>query len=489
MNIIHCILAGTILASAVSLSGAGIPPRPEQITFAPLKFEPPSAEQYRHVLSDGVVVFLAPSHEFPLVNIVFTFKGGDYLDPADNVGLGGATGSMMRRGGTSGVSAEEMDERFDFLAANASTFVAGTQSSASLNCLKSNLDESFALFMDMLRNPGFDAKRLDVYKSEVIEGLKQRNDSADSILDREWNRLLYGADHFEAAQPTKQSIDSITREDLATMHKKIFHPAAGNLYVAVSGDFEEKDMLARLEKAFKDWPAGEVPSDPPAPAATFKPGVYHVEKDIPQGKVIIGQRSITRDDPDYFPLLLMNNILGGGGFTSRITNRVRSDEGLAYAARSGLQPRVWYPGDFDASFQSKSQTVALALKIIREEIENIRAKPVTQEELDTAKKSFIETFPRTFESKPAMLAVFVNDEMTHRPKDYWKTYRDRINAVTSEDILRVAQKHLQPDNMAIFVVGQWAEIAAGDQQKRASMNEFFNGTVTHVRLRDPLTLQ
>jgi zinc protease len=489
MTISRTILV-VIAALAAPLGAvADIPPHPDQIQFDPLKFEPPSAEQFRHTLSSGVVVYLAPSHEFPLVNIAFAFKGGAYLDPADKTGAGELTGALMRSGGTSTLSPEQLDERLDFLAANASAFVGPTQSGASLNCLKSNLDEAFGLLMDMLRNPGFDQTRLNVQKDKVIEGLRQRNDSADSILDREWAALLYGREHFEAAEPTQQSIESITRDDLIAMHKRVFHPAPGNLFIAVTGDFEERDMLARLEKALAGWPAGEVPSDPPAPSATFEPGVYHIEKDIPQGKVFIGLRSIARDDPDFFAMLVMNHILGGGGFTSRITNRVRSDEGLAYSAGSKMTPRVWYPGDFVAGFQSKNATVALATKIILDEIAAIRAKPVTQEELDLAKKSFIETFPRTFESKPAMLNVFVSDEMTNRPKGYWQTYRDKVQGVTPEDVQRVAEKYLVPENMAIFVVGKWEEIYAGDLRKRASMREFFKGEVTHLPLRDPLTLE
>lgn len=466
-----------------------LPARPEQITFAPLKFEPPAASQFRHTLSNGVVVYLAPSSEFPLVNISFTFKGGGYLEPAGKIGLGGATGAMMRQGGTASMPPAELDERFDFLAATVNASVGSTSSGASLNCLKSNLDEALSLFMDMLRNPGFDQKRLDVMKADWIEKLKQRNDEADSILEREWSTLLYGADHFEAAEPTKAMVESITRDDLLAMHKRIFHPAPGNLYIAVTGDFNEKDMLARLEQLLAGWPAGEVPADPPAPTATFKPGVYHVEKDIPQGKVSIGLRSIQRDDPDYFSMLLLNNVLGGGGFTSRITNRVRSDEGLAYDAGSRMSAGPWYPGEFEANFQSKNATCALAIKLIMEEVEKVRTQPVTEEELNVAKNSFIETFPRMFESKPAMMGVFIGDEMTHRPADYWQTYREKVNAVTPAEIQRAAQKHLVPENMAIFVVGKWDEIYAGDLEGRATMREFFNGEVTHVPLRDPLTLE
>jgi zinc protease len=221
----------------------------------------------------------------------------------------------------------------------------------------------------------------------------------------------------------------------------------------------------------------------------LEPGLYHVPKEIPQGKVVLGGRSISRDDPDAVPLLVLNEILGAGGFTSRLMQKVRSNEGLAYSVRSVLAPRVAYPGDFRAGFESKNATVALATKIVRDEIRRLREEPVTAEELETAKRGLIETFPRQFESKPRMLRVFVDDEWTRRPKDFWKTFRQRVEAVTADELRRVARQHLDPDRMAILVVGDWDAIAPGDLEKRASMAEFFGGKVQHLPLRDPLTLE
>ncbi len=477
-------------ALAVLLAGRGtgdIPPRPEHILFPPLAFEPPDAADYRHALTNGVTVYLAPSHEFPLIDLTFTFKGGSYLDPPEKVGVAAAMGTMLRRGGTKTLPAEQMDEDFDYLAAVAGSSCGPTQSTVSLNCLASNFEESFALLMDMLRHPGFQQDRFQIYVDEVVERMKQRNDDAGDILRREWSALVYGRDHFEGSQPTEASIGSITVDDLDAIYRRIFHP--GHLLVAVTGDFEPRAMLERLEAAFAGWEAGPPASDPPPPAVAITPGVYHLEKDIPQGKVYLGLRGIRRDNPDYFPMRLMNRILGGGGFTSRITNRVRSDEGLAYSASSAMIPRVYYPGEFRASVQSKSVTVALATKIILEEIERIRTEPVEDDELRTAKNALIETFPRTFESKAGMLNIFVNDAMTNRTADYWKTYRDRVRAVSGEDILAVAKRYLLADEMAILLIGRWAEIAPGDLDGRARMSDFFGGSVTHLPLRDPLTLE
>jgi zinc protease len=474
-------------SSSAKGTAPAIPDRPEKIAFAPLAFEPPDPAAFRRTLPDGTVVYLAPSREFPLVNLSITFKGGGSLDPADAPGLAAMTARLVREGGTEKTEPAAFDETLDFLATEVGVTANETFTTATMNCLKSNLDESLRLFVEMLRSPRFDGQRLETAKARQIEALKQRNDDAASILGREWKRLVYGAGHFEASEPTGATVAAIDRGKLAAMHGRIFHP--GNAIIAVSGDFEEREMLDRLAKAFTGWERAAVAPDPAPPTAVLEPGLYHVPKEIPQGKVVIGGRSIVRDDPDAIPLLLLNEILGAGGFTSRLMQQVRSNEGLAYSVRSAVTPRVTYPGDFRAGFESKNATVALATKIVLDQIRRIREEKVSAEELETAKRGLIETFPRQFESKPAMLRLFVNDEWTNRPKDFWKTFRGKVEATTADDLLRVAKQHLDPEKMAILVVGDWDAIAAGDIDKRASMNDFFGGKVRHLPLRDPLTLE
>ncbi len=477
------------VTAALAAGAATLPDRPEKIDFRPLEFEAPNAKDYRTTLGSGVPVYMAPSSEFPLVQITFSFKGGEYLDPADKVGLASMTASMMRRGGTATISAEELDERLDFLAAVANVGAGDTFSSASLNCLASNLDEAFGLFMDMLKNPGFQEDKTAIYRDEALEQMKQRNDDANPIAAREWQALMYGREHFEARQTTKSSLESITSSDMRAFAKRVFQP--GNLIIGVTGDFKKDEMLARLDKAMEGWAKGEKMPDVPAPSASVAPGVYRVEKDIPQGKVFLGHRGVSRDDPDYFPLLIMNDVLGGGGFTSRLMSRIRSDEGLSYGVRSGWDMPVDYPGVFSVTYASKNPTVALALKICLEEIEKIRNADVPEAEIETARASFIETFPRTFESKQAMINVFINDEWTKRPADYWKHYRENVKKVTAADVKRVAQKHMSPEKLAILVVGKWSEIEPGDatpqKPARATMGEFFGGQSNALPLRDPLT--
>lgn len=478
-------LLAILLAVLPASAADELPPRPESIEFGELSFEPPEAKEFRHELPGGVVVYLLPDRALPLIDVSFSFSGGDYLDPEGKEGLASMTGSMIRRGGTATIPAKELDERFDFLAAESSAGVDGETASADLNSLSSNFAESFALFIDMLRNPGFDAARLENYRTETIERMKQRNDDGDSILRREWNALVYGRDHFEAKVATLASIQSITADDLRAFHKRIFHP--GNLVIGITGDFEVEAMLATLTSSLAGWEAGKRPEPPPAPTNELAPGLYYVEKDIPQGKVTIGMRGLQRDHPDATAVRVMNLILGGGGFTSRITNKVRTEEGLAYSAGSQFSPDYYYPGQFRAGFSSKSRTCALAAKLILEEVTRIRDEPVTAEELEVAKASVIETFPRAFESKKAVRDLCLEEEWRPRPEGYYRTYRDRVRALTVADIQRVAREHLDPEKLAILVVGRWEEIAPGDLDGRAKMDDFFEGESTELPLRDPLT--
>ena len=317
--------------------------------------------------------------------------------------------------------------------------------------------------------------------------MKQRNDDAGAILGREWDYLVYGEDHFESAEPTKAGWDAITHDKLRAQHARLIHP--GNVIVSVTGDFDPEDMLARLAKGMDGWARGEQVPNPPAPTHLVKPGVYHVAKDIPQGKVRVGRRSIQRDDPDYYAAEVMNDILGGGGFTSRLMKNIRSNEGLAYSVGSRFGAGTYYPGVFGAGFESKNATVALAIKLIRDEFRRMQEEPVTAEELEVAKKGFVEAFPGQFSSKDATLAILVGDEWTGRDPAYWQNYRANIEKVSAADVQRVARKYLNFDDMAVLLVGKWDDIAPGDQTGRAKMADFFGGQATELPLRDPLTMK
>lgn len=482
-----------LLTALPAMAGGDVASHPNDIQFDELVFNVPDAENYRHELSNGTVVYMASSDEFPLVTIRLSFKGGGYLEPEDKAGLSAMTGQMIRTGGSSLMGASELDEEFDFLAADVSVGVGGSNASASVNTLTSNLERTFELFVDMLRNPRFDQGRLETLRGQALEGLKARDDNGLVIALREFNYLMWGEEHFESRQPTRESLESITADDLRAFHAKIFHP--GNLMISVTGDFDEREMLSFLEEQLSDWASGPEAPDAPVPTHAFEPGVYYYEKDQPQVQVLIGHRSLTRDDPNAIEADVMNQILGGSGFTSRITNSVRTREGLAYSAGSFMQTRVDYPGIFASYFFTNTPTVALGTRLVFDEFDRIQMEPVTTDELETIQNNLIETFPRNFESKGAMLGIFMSDERTERPEGYWQGYRDAVRAVTPEMVQQAANEYLHPDDAVILVVGPWEEIKKGnadseaDPSRVATMEEFFAGRATQIPTRDPETLE
>ncbi|MGE0639649.1 MAG: M16 family metallopeptidase [Thermoanaerobaculia bacterium] len=490
LRIAVALAVGTVLSVAGGFAQS-IPERPEELAYGPLRFEVPDASGFRHELPGGIVAYVVPDRSLPLVSVVLHLRTGAFRESAAQPGVASMTASLMRVGGTAERTPEEFDERADFLAAQIGSSAGDTGARVSLNVLSTSLDDGLDLLFEMLRTPRFDDSRLAIEKSKALEAMKQRNDDAGDIQTREWSWLMYGRDHFSSRRATAAQLGSITRADLVDFHRRTY--GAEEMVIAVSGDVDAKAIVANLSRRLRGFRAGErAPWPPPASDYRPTPGLYHVEKDIPQGKVSIGHRSIRVTDwsnPELAALDVMNDILGGGGFTSRLVKRIRSDEGLAYGAGSNYGLGVFWPGVFGMGYASKNPTVAYAMEILLEEVDRIRREPVTAEELAIARSSAIDTFPRAFESAAQIAGTFAQDELIGRPHSYWTGYRARIGAVTAADVLAVAQKYLHPDELVTLVVGKWSEIAPGDPEGRATMEQFAGGKVEHLPLRDPLTLQ
>ncbi|MEE2792935.1 MAG: pitrilysin family protein [Acidobacteriota bacterium] len=479
-----------LLATGVLSAGQTIPRHPSNLTYELLDFTPPTASDHRHELSNGVVVFVVEENELPLVSVSVTVRTGGYLDPPTKLGLASLTGGQMRAGGTTTIGAADFDERAAFLAAQIGSNIGATSGGASMNCLTKDIDVCLDLFFDMLRSPGFNPDRLALAKSQVIQEMERRNDSTGSIERREWRRLMRGDDHFSTLPRTRATIEAITRTDLVAFHSEYFHP--GNFIFAVSGDVQTDGIRRELEERLSDWAVeGQTVGPVPAPQDTPQPGLYLVDKsDVNQGRVAIGHLGTMRDNPDRYKLLVMNDILGGGGFSARLLTRIRSDEGLAYSASSNFGVGVYYPGVFQVGFQSRSETVARATAIVLEEIDRIRSEPVEDQELANSIAYFVETFSRNFSSAASTAGLFANDEYTGRDPAYLATYRENIAAVTADDVLEVAQHYLDPAGLAILVVGNLDAILAGDPERPEFALEVMSpGDVVRIPLPDPVTME
>jgi zinc protease len=468
-----------------------IPARPEQFRYRPLVYEPPAPDKFRVQLKSGPVAYLVPNRELPLVTVAVHVRVGAYLQPAGKEGLSGIAGSLLAHSGTPSRTAEDLEERLAFLAARLTSAIGDTQGGVTLNLLAKDLDEGLTILREVLATPRFQEDKLTLQKQQQLQGLKTRNDNSAAIESREAGFLAYGDTFWANRYPTAASVQSITREDLQEFHKLWFHPA--NFVVAASGDFDREQMVKKLDALFADWPfKGQTPPPVPADGSFAAAGLYLVDKDVNQGRVTMMLPGIRRDDPDYFAGMVMNDILGGGGFSSRIMSRVRSDEGLAYHAGSSFPGGVYYPLTLSAAFQSKSRSVALAASLVLDEMKKLAAEPVSDTELNTAKRGFIDTFPRNFTTKDQVAGTFAQDELTGRyarDPQFWNNYRSRVEAVSKADILRVAKKYLTPQKLVILAVGSKRDILAGDPDRPVKLTQLTQGPLVDVPLRDPLTLK
>ncbi|MFZ1947068.1 MAG: pitrilysin family protein [bacterium] len=498
LSALAALVALTVLAVLATLPVAGpvaaaeaageIVDHPDKLVFEPLDYRPPHPDAYRRTLKCGATAYVAEAHELPTFELSVLVRTGAIYEPREKAGLADITAYLMRSGGVAGMTAAELDERLAYLAGEISVRIDEDRGIATLFCLSKDIDAGLELFGKVLRDPVFDQQALDRYRADVLSELSQRNSSTSEIEAREWAFLIYG-DHPRTAflRRTGQSVNSITREDLAAFHRKYFFPR--NFTIAASGDFKTREILAKLDRMLAGWPNPALDLPPvPDRIPDPEPGVYMIEKDdVNQSRVTVGHVGIERDNPDEYAVSVMNDILGGGGFSSRIIRRVRSDEGLAYNAGSAFDRPVLYPGTFRAWFQTKHATAAFGTRLIVDEINRIRTETCEPEIVENAKAGFVSGVVNRFSGKKATVMTLAEDSYTGRPDAYWQNYADNIRAVTPDDVLAAARKYLHPDKLVFLVVGDPNAAEQGSDKHPEHFSDF--GRITVLPLRDPMTLE
>lgn len=477
---IIAILALTFLCAGLGLAQAK---HPSELKYPVLKYEPPDPKAFRVVYAGGLRAYVQEDKSLPLFNITAIINCGDLYIPKDKAGLSRVLGDQLIKGGTKTREGSAIEDRIDFLGGTLNFNVGERTSTLSLAVLSKDLDEGLATFFDVLQNPAFREEPMKLAKARFIEQLRQANDQPSAVLNREYERLLYG-DNAVTWQPTKATYEGITAADLNAFHGKYFSPK--NVILAVSGDFAKAGLKTKIDKLAAGWKGGAV-AFPALPKAfpSPEPGVYFVQKAINQGYINLGHLGLEDTNPDYFAVQVMNFILGGGSFTSRITTKVRSDEGLSYNQGSRYTYRWGLPGTFAGYVQTKSSTVGYAISLIINEFERIRKEPVSDAELETAVNFYLESFADTFQSSQSTMMSFANLEMTGKPMDYYKTYRSKIQAVTKVRVQDVAMKFIQPDKIAIMIVGDWDPCNKGGDKWPGPLDKL--GKVHRVNLIDPMT--
>ena len=445
-------LLALLLSGCEAYAASAISVDPRTMTFSSVEFNPPEPD--RVVLDNGMVLYLLEDHELPLITITALMRTGGWLDPSDKVGLAAITGSVMRTGGGGDFSAERVDEELEQFAGDISIGIGRQSGFASLDVLSKNFKRGLDIFASLIREPAFEPARLELVKLQAIEAIRRRDDHPGSIVSREFVKMLYGSDHPTARETSVDSVNRITREDLAAFHRATIHP--NGMILGVTGDFTKDEMLAALREVFDDWQKGPVPELKIIDVSEHevsKPGVRFVQKVTTQAHLRVGHLTIKEDDPDFAALAIANDILGGSSFRSRIFNDVRTKRGLAYSVGSRLNVGMHDQGIWMVRAETKLVSAQEVIERFLANIERIRSEPVSDAELEEAKEAYVNSFVFSFASSSAIVSRLIDLEYDGLPKDFLPQLRDRVVNLTKGEILAAAKKHFHADRLKIIAVG------------------------------------
>ncbi len=446
-SIIRLFIAVFVLTA--SMVWAAEPANPRTMKFPPLDYRIPKVE--RILLDNGTPVYLLQDKELPIVSLFAMIKTGSVYDPPGKSGLAALTGAQMRNGGTSRLEPAALDEELEFMASSVESSFGSDSASIGMTCLTRNLNSTLPIFADVMLRPRFDSGRLEIARQQMIEAIRRRNDDPRAVGTRELLKSLY-VGHPLGAEPDQKSVASITRDDLIAFHKRFVRP--DNMILGVAGDFDRNSIIKQLNSlissAKPDSPL-VLPDIPPV-KPVFSNEVLYAPKKVNQSVIRMGHSGITKDDPDLYAIRVLDFILGGG-FSSRLVMEIRTNQGLAYhvGSRFAVGPR--FTGTYTAETETKGEATAKVIALMQSIMEGVRKEPVTEDELKLAKDSIINSFLFGFTTPSIIVSQKARLEFYGYQPDFLDRYRERIAAVTREDILRVARKHLHPEALKIVVVG------------------------------------
>ncbi len=414
------------------------------------KFTLPAIE--KTTLSNGLNVWLVERHKLPIVSMDLIVNGGGSLDPADKAGMASLTASMLNQG-TKTRSALEIANGLQSIGSNVGANASWDSSGVSARTITKNLDKTLDYFSDVVAHPTFPGTEFNQLRGRVMGGFRQRKASNTAVAGLVYDKVLYGNQAYgRQLTGDEKTVQAISRDDLAKFYDNYYRP--NNSTLIVVGDVTMSNLKPKLEKAFADWRSGGVaPTQIADQKMMAKPGIYLVDKPgAAQSSVQIGQVGIDRDNPDYYAVQVMNSILGGGG-TARLFMNLREDKGYTYGAYSRFTYRR-APGPFSASGEIQTISTKEAVQEFMKELQGIRGtRPVTPQELEVNKQSFIRRFPSSFETTGGISNSLGTLVTYGLPDTYFNDYISKINAVTLDDVNRVANKYLDPSKMAIVIVG------------------------------------
>ena len=404
----------------------------------------------RIVLDNGMVLLLSEKHEIPMVTVNMAIKAGSTVVPADKPGLASITASLLMQG-TKKRTANQVHQEIDFIGGSLSTGGGEDFASASLRVLKKDIRTGLDLLSDVLLNPVFDQKEIDRKVKETLAEIKRQKEEPNIVASQAFAKAVFGDHPYGRTNDDVASyLPKLIRQDVVDFYSARYTPDSST--IAVVGDVSEKEIVSLLNEYFKPWQKREQPLPALAPLPTIeKTIVQKIDKDVAQANIDMGHVGISRENPDFYAVTVMNYILGGGGFSSRLMDNIRDNKGLAYDVHSGFAAQK-EPGAFTVAIQTKNESANDVIAETMKEMRRIQEDPVTEKELADAKAYLSGSFPLRMDTYAKIAGMLTSIEIYHLGLDFPEKYLTLIKGITREDVQRVAKKYLHPEKMVIVVV-------------------------------------
>ncbi len=409
----------------------------------------------RILLENGITLLVSERPGVPFIVVEALIKAGSTNEPSEKAGLANLTAELLTQG-TTKRRAEEIARETDFMGASLSASSDYDFTEVELVILKKYLDKGLEILGDVLTNPSFPQEEVEKKVREIEGELKKNEEDPDWVAEREFLKALF-KDHpyGRMVEGNKESLKRIKRDDIEDFHSNYYLP--NRTIIAVAGDLTFEEAKNLIEKKLGNWQPKEIKEKeippPPTPEKTVS---LELDRKVAQANIILGHLGITRDNPDYYAVQVMNYILGGGNFSSRLVNDIRDKMGLAYSVSSEYIARK-HSGYFQIGLQTKNPSAKDAIKLVIEDMKRIREDGVSDKELEDAKAYLVGSLPLRIETNKEVAKNMELLEFYGLGLDYFDRYTERIKDVTKEDVLRAAKKYLHPERYVLVTVANLKE--------------------------------
>ena len=403
----------------------------------------------RSVLENGLVLLASEQRALPMVTFHFIIQAGSRYDSEGREGMANLTARLLTYG-TRDKTALQISETLDFIGASLSTACGQDVATVSLTLLKKDLDTGLKLLAEILTASVFAPEEIERQKQSVIASIRAKDEDPGEIAEIKFSEALFPRSPYgRLVEGTVDSIKRVDRANLLEFYDRFYRPDRAIL--SVVGDISHQEIAQKLTQALRSWKRGAVVKDSPPVSSPGPANFIRVNKSLTQANITMGHAGVTRRSPDYYAIQVMNYILGGGGFSSRLMDSVRNERGLAYSVYSQFDAEK-YVGSFQVTMQTKNESAEEAIRIARGEIQRIREEKVSEEELKAARDYLIGSFPLRLDTNRAVANFLSLVEYYGLGSDYPEQYPELIGRVSREDVLRVARQYLQPDKLIVVVV-------------------------------------